>query len=108
MAQGTPDVGDASHAAQTAQMEDYRKSIDNLDSALIAILAERFRMTEKIGLTKSAAGLAPLDPERERQQFENFRALAGSFGLDVQVVADVMGRIIQHAKNRHEVLMRGG
>jgi chorismate mutase len=108
MAQGTPDVGDASLTAQTAQMEDYRKSIDNLDSALIAILAERFRMTEKIGLTKSAAGLAALDPERERQQLENFRALAGSYGLDVQVVVDVMSRIIQHAKNRHEVLMRGG
>jgi chorismate mutase len=88
------------------QMEDYRASIDNLDTALIAILAERFRLTEKIGRTKALAGFEPMDPERERRQLERFRTLSSVHNLDVNVALDLMTRIIQHVKDRHEVLQR--
>jgi hypothetical protein len=48
------------------QLEDCRQSIDNLDSALIAILSERFRLTEKIGRMKAKGGFEASDPQRER------------------------------------------
>jgi chorismate mutase len=83
-------------------LEDCRKGIDNLDSALIAILAERFRLTDKIGKTKAAVGFKPTDPERERRQLEQFRERASSHNLDVTLAVDIMTRIIQHAKDRHE------
>jgi chorismate mutase len=86
------------------QLEDSRKSIDNLDSAIIAILAERFRQTEKIGMTKAKGGFKPEDPEREQQQLEQFRKRAKSHDLNADVVVDIMTRIIHHVKNRHEVL----
>jgi chorismate mutase len=88
-------------------IEDSRKSIDNLDSALIAILAERFRLTEKIGKTKAAIGFEAMDPERERTQLEHFRKLAASYGLNVDVVLDVMTTIFKHVKDRHQVLLQG-
>jgi len=86
------------------QLEDYRQSIDNLDSALIAILAERFRLTEKIGRMKAKEGFEARDPAREQEQLEQFRLQASSHNLDVHVAVDIMTRITQHAKNRHEVL----
>lgn len=86
------------------QLEDCRKSIDNLDSALIAILAERFRLTEKIGKTKANAGLEASDLEREQRQLEQFRQRAETHNLDVDVAVDIMTRIIHHAKDRHVLL----
>jgi chorismate mutase len=86
------------------QLEDCRRSIDNLDSALIAILAERFRLTEKIGRVKVKGGFEPTDLKREQGQLEQFRKHASSHDLDVDVAVDIMTRIIDHAKNRHEVL----
>ena len=31
------------------QLEDFRRSIDNLDAALIYLVAERFRLTQQVG-----------------------------------------------------------
>jgi chorismate mutase len=89
------------------RLEDCRRSIDNLDSAIIALLAERFRLTEKIGRMKAKAGSEASDPQREEEQLEQFRLRATSHHLDVEVAVDIMLRIIQHAKNRHEVLGGG-
>jgi chorismate mutase len=86
------------------QLADYRKSIDNLDSALIAILAERFRLTEKIGRMKAKEGFEASDLQREEWQLEQFRKLASSHELALDVAVDIMTRIIHHVKNRHEVL----
>ncbi|WP_409995997.1 chorismate mutase [Rhizobium leguminosarum] len=35
------------------QLASYRRTIDNLDSALLYILAERFRCTEQVGHLKA-------------------------------------------------------
>ncbi len=56
-----------------AELKAFRASIDNLDAALIHILAERFRITKAVGELKAASGMAPADPERERQQVERLR-----------------------------------
>ena len=43
-----------------------RASIDNLDAALVHLLAERFKITRQVGQLKASLGLAPADPARER------------------------------------------
>jgi chorismate mutase len=48
----------------------YRKSIDNIDAALIHMLAERFRITQAVGEYKAEAGLPASDPSREARQIE--------------------------------------
>jgi chorismate mutase len=43
----------------------FRKSIDNIDAALIHMLAERFRITKEVGAHKARNGKAQADPGRE-------------------------------------------
>ena len=40
----------------------YRESIDNIDAALIFMLAERFKITKAVGEHKAATGMPPADP----------------------------------------------
>ena len=64
------------------QLVAYRASIDNIDAALVHLLAERFKITQAVGRYKAAAGLPAADPDRERRQVARLRALAEEAGLD--------------------------
>ena len=65
-----------------AQLAAFRASIDNIDAALVHLLAERFKITQAVGRYKADVGLPPADPEREQQQIARLRALAEQAGLD--------------------------
>ena len=87
------------------QLDAYRASIDNIDAALVHLLAERFKITQAVGRYKAAAGLPPADPAREDQQIARLRALAVESGLDPAftekflrfIVAEVIHHHQQHA-----------
>ena len=53
-----------------------RGAIDNMDAALIHLLAERFRITREVGRLKAECGLPPADPAREAEQIARLRQLA--------------------------------
>ena len=59
-----------------AELAQARVTIDNIDAALVHLLAERFRCTQNVGHIKAKFGLAPADPKREEQQVARLRALA--------------------------------
>jgi chorismate mutase len=59
-----------------------RGSIDNIDAALIFLLAERFRQTKQVGVLKARHGMPPSDPSREEQQVARLRRLAEEADLD--------------------------
>ena len=48
-------------AAAVARIKALRQSIDNIDSAVISLLAERFKATSAVGVLKAGAGFAPED-----------------------------------------------
>lgn len=87
----------------------YRKSIDNIDAALIHMLAERFRITQAVGAHKAANNLPPSDPGREARQIERLRALAVEAELDPEFsekfIRFVIDEVIRHhhraQENRH-------
>ena len=56
------------------ELRRLRDSIDNMDSMLIHLLAERFKITQRVGELKAEAGLPPADPEREAEQIHRLRA----------------------------------
>ena len=82
----------------------FRKSIDNIDAALIHMLAERFRITQAVGEYKAQAGLPASDAAREAAQIERLRALAVDADLDPEFsekfIRFVIDDVIRHHR-RH-------
>jgi chorismate mutase len=83
-----------------AILKTWRNSIDNIDAALIHILAERFRCTQEVGKLKAQYGLPPSDPGREAQQIARLRQLAKDAQLDAdfaeKFLTFVTREVIQH------------
>ncbi len=79
-----------------------RSSIDNIDAALVHLLAERFKCTQAVGELKAAAGLPPADPGREEEQVARLRALADEAGLDPQFAEAFLAFIIAEVIQHHE------
>ncbi len=82
----------------------YRESIDNIDAALVFLLAERFKVTQAVGRHKAAAGLPAADPGREAAQIERLRALAKSANLDPEFSEKFLRFIIDEVIRHHERL----
>ncbi|QEE62502.1 chorismate mutase [Salinibacterium sp. dk2585] len=79
-----------------------RQSIDNVDAALIHMLAERFKFTQQVGRLKARHGLPPSDPERERVQIERLRALAADSNLDPEFAEKFLNFIVAEVIHHHE------
>jgi chorismate mutase len=84
------------------QLNHYRASIDNLDAALIHILAERFRITKAVGQLKAENDLPPADPTREARQVERLRQLAIEADLDPDFAEKLLNFIIKEVIRHHE------
>jgi len=80
----------------------YRQSIDNIDAAMIHILAERFRITQAVGAYKAQHQLPPSDPGREERQIARLRGLAEDARLDPEFSEKFLRFIIQEVIRHHE------
>lgn len=83
-----------------------RASIDNIDAALIHILAERFRCTQAVGVLKAEKGLPPADPAREAQQIARLRSLAQAAKLDPDFAEKFLNFIVSEVIRHHEAIPR--
>jgi chorismate mutase len=83
-------------------LAEYRASIDNIDAALIHMLAERFRCTKAVGVLKATHGLPPADPAREAQQIERLRRLANDAHLDPDFAEKFLNFVIREVIRHHE------
>ena len=84
-----------------------RLSIDNIDAALVHMLAERFKFTQKVGRLKAASGMPPSDPERERVQIARLRALAEEAHLDPAFAEKWFNFVVAEVIHHHEQLATG-
>jgi chorismate mutase len=85
-------------------LDAYRSSIDNIDAALIHMLAERFKVTQAVGRYKAQAGLPPADPSREERQIARLRQLAEEARLDPEFSEKFLRFIIDEVIRHHERL----
>lgn len=90
-----------------AELELIRQSIDNIDAALIHLLAERFKFTQKVGRLKAAHGLPSADLEREARQIKRLRALAEESHLDPAFAQKFLGFIVAEVIHHHERIATG-
>ncbi len=86
------------------ELDRLRGSIDNLDTAIIALLAERFKITQQIGVLKHQRGLAAADPEREVQQIARLRQLALASNLDPEFAEKLLTFIVAEVVRHHEAI----
>ena len=84
------------------ELNGIRQSIDNIDAALIHMLAERFKFTQQVGRLKAQHGLPPADPARELQQIQRLRALAEEARLDPAFAEKFLNFIIAEVIHHHE------
>ncbi len=89
------------------QLLSLRQSIDNVDAALVHLLAERFKFTQQVGRLKATHGLPPADPERERQQIHKLKALALESRLDPAFGEKFLNFIIAEVIHQHEQIATG-
>jgi chorismate mutase len=86
----------------------YRESIDNIDAALVFMLAERFKITQAVGEYKATAKLPPADPGREERQIERLRQLAKDANLDPDFTEKFLRFIIDEVIRHHQRIREGG
>jgi len=87
-----------------AQLLRFRQSIDNIDAALVFLLAERFKVTQAVGEYKAKTGLPPADPGREEAQIARLRGLARDADLDPEFSEKFLRFIIDEVIRHHERL----
>src|SRR6218665_2538380 len=80
----------------------FRSSIDNIDAALIHMLAERFRITQAVGDYKAQHSLPASGPGGEEQETARLRKLAEDAHLDPEFSEKFLRFIIQEVIRRHE------
>lgn len=90
------------------QLARYRSSIDNIDAALVHLLAERFKITQDVGRYKATAGLPPADTEREARQVERLRVLAEESGLDPVFSEKFLRFIVAEVIHHHQRIAERG
>ncbi|CAH1679046.1 Chorismate mutase I [Hyphomicrobiales bacterium] len=81
-----------------------RGSIDNIDAALVHLLAERFKCTQAVGEYKAAHDLPPADPSREARQIARLRALAADAHLDPDFAEKFLNFIVKEVIRHHETI----
>ncbi len=87
-----------------AELLALRASIDNIDAALVHMLAERFKCTQKVGVLKATNDLPPADPAREKIQIERLRQLAVQANLDPDFAEKFLNFIVKEVIRHHEAI----
>jgi monofunctional chorismate mutase len=78
-------------------LDALRRSIDEIDSRLLALIEERIRLVLDVGNYKRQHGLAIYDPERERQLIERLTQEARA-PLEPGTVRRIFERLIDESR----------
>ncbi len=86
----------------TADLNDLRARIDQVDDELVDVLTRRAQLTAAVGAWKSRHRLPLYVPEREAQLLAARRAKAAAAGVDPALMEDVLRRIMRESYSSQE------
>ena len=90
------------------ELKRLRASIDNIDAAVVHMLAERFKATKAVGELKAAHAMPPADKAREAVQIARLRQLANAADLDPDFAEKFLAFIVTEVIRHHEKLQGKG
>lgn len=79
-------------------MESLRQEIDELDSALVSLLARRRRLVERVAQVKREQDLPVSHPAREENLISARRQQAVAVGLEADFVEDIFRILLRHSR----------
>ena len=88
------------------KLENYRESIDRLDSILTYTLGERFKKTNEIGKIKAKNNLPSTDKNRELKQLKRILKIAKEIDLDTVFAEKIFSLIVNEVKNNHNKMKK--
>jgi len=80
-------------------VEELRSEIDAVDARLVALLAERRRLVERLAREKAAAALAPVDAARETELVRRWASRAAHEGLPDRAAIGVLDAILAESRS---------
>lgn len=83
-------------------LDELRTKIDDIDNAIIAKLAERFKITHQVGEYKAANNLPAKDTNREAKQYQRITELALQHDLDPEFAKAFLAVVIVRVIQNHE------
>ena len=92
--------------ADPYRLQRLRASIDNLDAAIIHLLAERFRVTREVAHLKAEQALPPSDPQREARQVASLRRLASEAWLEPDFAEKFHSFVVAKVIRNHKAVAK--
>ncbi|MDC7218808.1 MAG: chorismate mutase [Spirochaetales bacterium] len=83
------------------ELLELRKALDEIDDAIIGLVAKRFEVTEKVGILKKENNLPSTDSNREKEQAQRIRSLALFHNLDPEIAQKVLRLLIDETVKNH-------
>lgn len=80
-------------------LSSMRKNIDDIDSEIVGLLAERLKLAHKIGLEKKKSGKCIEDGRREAQVIEHVKTLAMEKRISVEEVEQLYLSILKASRS---------
>jgi|AntDeeMinimDraft_5_1070356.scaffolds.fasta_scaffold19212_2 chorismate mutase len=97
--------GEPEHRQEAmADLEDLRSEIDQLDTKLIELLADRFAVSRRVGELKRAKALTSRDAEREALQMKRVRELAHERGVSPELAEAMLRLVVDAVVVEHQEL----
>jgi chorismate mutase/prephenate dehydrogenase len=80
-----------------AELTALRDQIDEVDKALLELLARRMSLVAEVGEVKSQYGLPIYVPEREASMLASRRQEAEALGVSPDLIEDVLRRVMRES-----------